>query len=182
MHFGALDWLVARPIAHRGLWGPDAPENSLSAMKLAWQQGADGIETDLHLSKDGRLVVLHDADTKRLGGVTNKIATRTWDELKGMDIGSWKGQAWAGEKIPTLDSILALSDDPGSRYHGLIDGERIGIGGRSLGGATSLLTVYNTRHGDPRVRAVFSAAGLELPVEGGAFEYEGRPPAPRRAR
>ncbi len=78
--------------------------------------------------------------------------------------------------IFTIDSILGLNDDPGSRYHGLIDGDRIGIGGRSLGATTSLLTAYNTRHGDPRVRAVFSAAGLELPVEGGAFEYGGRPP------
>ncbi len=97
-------------IAHRGA-SFDAPENSLSAMKLAWEQGADGIETDIHLSKDGHIVVLHDFDTKRIGGSTNKVSTQTWDDLKGTDVGAWKGQAWAGEKIPTLDSILATIPD-----------------------------------------------------------------------
>jgi len=80
-------------------------------MKLAWKQGADGIEVDIHLSKDGHIVVMHDFDTKRLGGVTNKVVTRTWDELKETDVGQWKGQAWTGEKIPTLDSILAMVPD-----------------------------------------------------------------------
>lgn len=76
-------------------------------MKLAWQQGADGLETDIHLSQDGRIVVMHDYDTKRVSGVSNKIVASTWDQLKGLDIGQWKSARWAGEKIPTLDSLLA---------------------------------------------------------------------------
>lgn len=75
-----------------------------------------------------------------------------------------------------LDAILVSNDDPLSRYHGLIDPEKIGIGGRSLGGATALLTLYNTRFGEPRIRAAFSAAALEFPVEGGTFDYEGKQP------
>ncbi|HSJ02151.1 MAG: glycerophosphodiester phosphodiesterase family protein, partial [Verrucomicrobium sp.] len=53
-------------IGHRGA-SHDAPENSLSSMKLAWDQGADGAELDLWLSKDGKLVVMHDGNTKRTG-------------------------------------------------------------------------------------------------------------------
>jgi dienelactone hydrolase len=76
----------------------------------------------------------------------------------------------------TIDAILAANGDRTSRYHGLIDAERIGIGGRSLGGATVLLTLYNTRFRERRIRAAFCAAALEYPVEGGTFDYEGKQP------
>lgn len=78
--------------------------------------------------------------------------------------------------IFTIDAILAANDDSTSRYHGLIDREKIGIGGRSLGAATALLTLYNTRFGEPRIRAAFCAAAMEFPIEGGTFEYEGGQP------
>ncbi len=58
-------------VAHRGA-SFDAPENTLASMKLAWKQNADAIETDIHLSKDGKLVVLHDFDTERVSGVDKK--------------------------------------------------------------------------------------------------------------
>jgi glycerophosphoryl diester phosphodiesterase len=92
-------------IAHRGA-SYDAPENSLSAMKLAWKQNTDGIETDVHLSRDGKIVVMHDYDTKRTGDVGRKIVEHDWKALKGIDIGKWKGDQWTGETIPTIDSIL----------------------------------------------------------------------------
>lgn len=97
-------------IGHRGA-SYDAPENSLSSMKLAWKQNADAIETDIHLSKDGHLVIMHDYDTKRVGGVDLKIADSTWAELQTVDIGKWKGAQFAGEKIPTLDSFFATIPD-----------------------------------------------------------------------
>ena len=93
-------------IAHRGA-SYDAPENTLSAMKLAWEQGADAIELDLWLSKDGKIAVLHDPDTKRVGGSTNRVAEQTWAELQKLDVGAWKHQSFTGERIPTLESILA---------------------------------------------------------------------------
>jgi len=93
-------------IAHRGA-SADAPENTLSAMKLAWEQGADAIELDLWLSKDGKLVVFHDADTKRYEKEPRKVPELTWDELQQLDVGSWKGEQFKGERIPTLESILA---------------------------------------------------------------------------
>jgi glycerophosphoryl diester phosphodiesterase len=92
-------------IGHRGA-SFDAPENSLSSMKLAWKQNADGIETDIHLSKDGKMVVMHDADTKRTGDRAKKIAECNWSALKDIDIGKWKGEQWKGETIPTLDSFF----------------------------------------------------------------------------
>ena len=93
-------------IAHRGA-SHDAPENTLAAINLAWQQHADAVEIDVHLSKDGKLVAIHDATTKRTCGVSGKVSERTLAELKTWDVGKWKGSQWAGEKIPTLEEVLA---------------------------------------------------------------------------
>jgi glycerophosphoryl diester phosphodiesterase len=101
-----LPVLAVEIVAHRGA-SYDAPENNLSAMKLAWKQKTDAIELDIHLSKDGKIVVTHDYDTKRVGGVDKKIVDQTFDELQKLDTGSWKGKKFKGEKFPTLDSILA---------------------------------------------------------------------------
>src|SRR5687767_14672552 len=93
-------------IAHRGAsW--DAPENTLSSMKLAWEQEADAIELDLWLSKDGKLIVSHDADTERFEKQPRKLPELTWAELQQLDVGSWKSDRFKGERIPTLESILA---------------------------------------------------------------------------
>lgn len=104
--FMTLSLSAVEIIGHRGA-SYDAPENNLSAIKLSWKQKADGTEFDIHLSKDGKLVSMHDYDTKRIGGVDKKIVDQTWDELQKLDVGSWKGKKFAGEKIPTVDSILA---------------------------------------------------------------------------
>lgn len=93
-------------VAHRGA-SHNAPENTLAALKLAWEQKADASEFDVHLSKDGRIVVIHDADTKRTAGVDKKVVVQTLDELRTLDVGKWKGAKFAGEKIPTLEEMLA---------------------------------------------------------------------------
>ena len=92
-------------IAHRG-YSAKAPENSLSAFKLAWESGADACELDLHLTKDGRVIVIHDKDTKRTTGVMKVVAESTLEKLLALDAGSWKGAAWSGEKLPTLEEAL----------------------------------------------------------------------------
>jgi glycerophosphoryl diester phosphodiesterase len=92
-------------IAHRGA-SFDAPENSLSAIKLAWEQNADAVELDIWLSKDGRLLVFHDKDTKRIGKVDKKITEYTLEEAAKLDVGSWKDPKFTGERMPTLESIL----------------------------------------------------------------------------
>lgn len=97
-------------IAHRGA-SHDAPENTLASFKLGWQQRADACELDIWLSKDGKLVVSHDADTKRTTGVAKKIPESTLAELRALDAGFWKDPNWKGEKLPTLDEVLALIPD-----------------------------------------------------------------------
>ena len=96
-------------IAHRGA-SYDAPENSLAAFRLGYKQKADGVELDIHLTKDNQLVIMHDFDTARVGGVTNKIATQNYSELKNIEVGKWG--KWTNstfrEKIPTLKQALAL--------------------------------------------------------------------------
>lgn len=93
-------------IGHRGA-SADAPENTLASMKLGWEHGADAVELDLWLSKDGKLIVFHDADTKRFETPSRKITSLTLAEARQLDVGSWKSAQFKGEPIPTLESILA---------------------------------------------------------------------------
>jgi glycerophosphoryl diester phosphodiesterase len=93
-------------IAHRGA-AHDAPENTIAAFNLAWQQGADGIEGDFYLTRDGKIVCIHDASTKRTAGQARTVAQSTLAELRQLDLGSWKGEQWRGSRIPTLDEVLA---------------------------------------------------------------------------
>lgn len=92
-------------IGHRGA-SRNAPENTLAAFELAWQEGADGIEADFRLTRDGRVVCLHDAGTGRTAGVDLLVADSTLAELKQLDVGAWKGARWRGERIPSLEEIL----------------------------------------------------------------------------
>lgn len=93
-------------IGHRGA-SRDAPENTLESFRLAWEQGADGIEADFRLTADGRIVCMHDDRAIRTTGVDLKIADSTLKELRLLDAGLWKGAAWSGALIPTLDEVLA---------------------------------------------------------------------------
>lgn len=94
-------------IAHRGA-SYDAPENTLAAVRLAWEQGADAVEVDVHLTADYRLAVIHDADTKRTAGVDWRVSEKTMAELRTLDVGRWKGEPFAGQTIPTLEEVLDL--------------------------------------------------------------------------
>ena len=93
-------------IGHRGA-SVDAPENTVAAIKLAWQQKADASEFDIFLTKDGKIVVIHDKDTKRVAGVDKKVADQTLAEIRLLDAGKWKGMQFVGEKIPLLEEMLA---------------------------------------------------------------------------
>jgi glycerophosphoryl diester phosphodiesterase len=94
-------------IAHRGA-SHDAPENTLAAFRLALEQGADALELDIRQTRDGRVVVIHDADTKRIGARDRKVGEQTFAELQSLDAGSWKDPRWTGERFPSLDDALAL--------------------------------------------------------------------------
>lgn len=94
-------------IAHRGA-SFDAPENTLAAFRLAWQQGADGIEGDFRLTADGRIVCIHDKDTKRVSGSQLVVNASVFAQLRNLEVGTWKGDQWRGEAIPTLEDVLAI--------------------------------------------------------------------------
>ena len=93
-------------IAHRGA-SFDAPENTVAAAKLAWEQNANAVEIDIHLTKDRRIVASHDDNTKRCAGRDRKVIEQTFAELRQLDAGAWKGRQWAGERIPSLEQVLA---------------------------------------------------------------------------
>lgn len=97
-------------IAHRGA-SHDAPENTLAAVRLAWQQQADAAEIDVRLSKDGHIVVLHDNDTERVAGVSRRASEQTLAELQQLDAGAWKDARFVGEPIPTLEQVIATIPD-----------------------------------------------------------------------
>ena len=100
-------------VAHRGAsW--DAPENTLASVRLGWKQGADAVEVDVRLTRDGSIVVIHDETTKRTTGVDWLVRERTFAELRTLDAGSWKGPDWKGERIPSLAEILEVAP-PGGR-------------------------------------------------------------------
>ncbi len=94
-------------IAHRGA-SADAPENTLAAFRLAWEQEADGIEGDFYLSKDQQIVCIHDKTTKRTARKNLVVAESTLEELRQLDVGSWKSPKFQGERISTLAEVLAI--------------------------------------------------------------------------
>ncbi len=93
-------------IAHRGA-SHAAPENTLAAFRLGWQEGADGIEGDFYLTTDGSIVCIHDRDTRRTAGENLEVSQSTKEQLRQLDVGQWKGAQFAGQRIPDLREVLA---------------------------------------------------------------------------
>ena len=85
--------------------------NTMAAFELASAQGAHGIELDVHLSRDGLLVVIHDYTVDTTTDGRGSIADLTLEELKRLDAGAWFSKAYAGERIPTLDEVFAAFGD-----------------------------------------------------------------------
>ena len=92
-------------IAHRGA-SYLAPENTVAASKLAWELGADAVEVDIHLSRDNKIMCIHDSDTKRTTGQDFKISETLSGQLRKLDAGSFKNEKYKGEKIPFLKEII----------------------------------------------------------------------------
>jgi glycerophosphoryl diester phosphodiesterase len=93
-------------IAHRGA-SAVAPENTLAAFRLAAEQGADAVELDVDLTRDGQLVVMHDATIDRTTDGHGRVTDLAWDEIQRVDAGAWKGAAFTGECVPSLEEVLA---------------------------------------------------------------------------
>lgn len=92
---------------HRGLSGR-FPENTLGAVKAAIDMGVDFVEIDIYLSKDGVPVLAHDQNLERCSNGTGLVTDYTLKELRQLDFGSYKGEAFKGTVIPTLEEFYAL--------------------------------------------------------------------------
>ncbi|MNO26952.1 Glycerophosphoryl diester phosphodiesterase [compost metagenome] len=95
---------------HRG-WKSAYPENTLLSFKQALDLGVDMIEFDLHLSKDGVVVVIHDGTVDRTTNGTGEVRSFTASELKQLDAGHWFGPTFEGLEIPTLEELCELLKD-----------------------------------------------------------------------
>ncbi len=92
-------------IAHRGA-SHLAPENTLASVNLAWKHGADIVEVDVHLTRDNRIVAIHDPTTIRTSGADLEVAATHSSRLRRLDVGSHKHADFAGETIPFLEEVL----------------------------------------------------------------------------
>ncbi|WP_075660877.1 glycerophosphodiester phosphodiesterase [Streptomyces acidiscabies] len=91
-------------MGHRGVMGVE-PENTLRSFVAAQEAGLDGIELDLHLSSDGTLVVMHDADVDRSTDGSGPVSAHSLQELRALDAGR-------GERVPTFDEVLDVVTAP----------------------------------------------------------------------
>jgi len=150
---------------HRGA-SREAPANTLPAFLRAAELGADGIELDAHLSRDGQVVVIHDSSLEGTTDGHGLVRDRTLAELKELDAGRWFSPAFAGERIPTLQEVMDAvgqrlllnvelksrggGEEPLARaVVGLI--ERNNLLGRVLVSSFSRRAIQCVRELDPRV-------------------------------
>lgn len=91
--------------AHRGSSGT-FPENTFAAFKEAERVGSDGIEIDVHLTKDDEIVIIHDNTVDRTTNSTGLVREHTLEDIKQLDAGSWFSVGNKGEQVPTLKEIL----------------------------------------------------------------------------
>lgn len=94
-------------IGHKGAAGY-APENTLASLQVALDMKVDMIEIDVHMTKDGEVVVFHDEDVSRTTDGSGKIHEMTLEEVKKLDAGSWFSPKFAGERVPTLREAINL--------------------------------------------------------------------------
>ena len=99
-------------VAHRGACAY-APENTTAAFDLAVQLGADYIEFDLRVTRDGQLVVIHDETVSRTTNGVGRVDELTLREIRSLDAGSWFDPKFSGQRVPTFEEML-------DRYHGRV--------------------------------------------------------------
>ena len=105
--------MMSKPLifAHRGA-SAHAPENTMAAFRLAVEHGCDGIETDAHMTCDGRVALMHDERLLRTTGEDGLLAERTMEELRAMNAGGWFDDAFV-EPVPELWELLDLTRSSG---------------------------------------------------------------------
>ncbi len=120
---------VVQVVAHRGMGQgfvqPDAPpENTLPAFAEGWKI-ASACELDVHLTKDGQVIVIHDDTTDRTTNASWTVSGRFAAELRSLDAGRWKAQKWAGTRLPLLDDVLDATPDNCQLFIELKDGPQV---------------------------------------------------------
>ena len=100
---------MTKILAHRGA-NKHAPQNTIPAFLKAIELGADGVENDVHLTKDGELVICHNYTIDETSDGKGNISDYTLEELKKFDFGSYFSPDFAGTKIPTLHEFLEIAD------------------------------------------------------------------------
>ena len=107
---GVLHMGLGNPVevtAHRG-YSAAYPENTIPAFKGAIQVGADWAELDVQQTADGEVIVMHDSNLKQTTGLDKEVWQVTWDEIKGLDNGSWFDKKYQTVRIPTLEEVLKV--------------------------------------------------------------------------
>jgi len=149
-------------IAHRGASG-HAPENTLAAFRLALEMGAKALEFDVHQTKDGELVVIHDDDFKRVGRRKAKVGALSLGEIQAIDVGSWMGNGFGGERAPTLAQVYDLAQGRAEIHLEIKHGASVypGIEARVLAFLERRRALAQTLISSFDHRALFSVRGLE---------------------
>ena len=94
-------------VAHRGASGT-FPENTAPAFQEAIRLGVEMIELDVHLTVDGKMVVIHDGTVDRTSDGSGRVARMSLEEIKELDAGGWFSEKFAGERFLTLEEALDL--------------------------------------------------------------------------
>lgn len=111
-------------IAHRGA-SYIAPENTLASINLAWELKADGVEIDVHQTKDKRIILLHDNNAKRTAGKGLTVSKTSSAKLRKLDAGILKSKEFAGQKIPFLEEVIQTIPDSRKLFVEIKCGEEI---------------------------------------------------------
>lgn len=96
--------------AHRGL-RTEYPENTMAAFQASADSGIPGIELDVHITRDAKIVVIHDDNLKRVGNSPLVVEQSSWAELAGIDVGSHMHSRFGDQRIPLLEEVLASFGD-----------------------------------------------------------------------
>jgi len=102
------------PVAHRGASGL-APENTIASFRLALELGCPAVELDVRPSRDGTIVVMHDASVDRTTNGSGQVSEMSWQELGVLDAGSWFDPSFAGERVPRLEDVLDFAHSNAQR-------------------------------------------------------------------
>jgi glycerophosphoryl diester phosphodiesterase len=108
--------------AHRGARS-QAPENTIAAFRAALEAGAAALELDVHLTRDERVVVIHDATLDRTTDASGPVSARSGEQVRALDAGSWFSAGMAGQHIPFLEDVIELTEGR-ARLHIELKGER----------------------------------------------------------